>query len=106
VTSSQAERTMDDWYIDSACTQHVTGTKDYFVDYKDDQRVLTAFNGSEVIAKGFGDVRLTMRLPSGQERAVRVRGVLYHDILGAFNLLSQGTLFESGVNLRLVKGFG
>jgi hypothetical protein len=98
------ERTAEDWYIDSACTQHVTGTKAYFVDYKDDRRVLTAFNGSEVISEGFGDVRLTMRLPYGQERRVRVQGVFY--IPGAFNLLSQGTLFENGVDMRLTKGFG
>jgi hypothetical protein len=104
VSTSASERTLEDWYIDSACTQHATGTKAYFVDYKDDRRVLTAFNGSEVISEGFGDVRLTMRLPDDQERRVRVRGVFY--VPGAFNLLSQGTLFENGVDMRLTKGFG
>jgi hypothetical protein len=104
VSTSASERTLEDWYIDSACTQHVTGTKAYFVDYKDGRTVLTAFNGSEVISSGFGDVRLKMRLPDGQERRVQVRGVFY--VPGAFNLLSQGTLFENGEDMRLTKGFG
>jgi hypothetical protein len=75
VSTSASERTLEDWYIDHAWTQHVTGTKAYCVDYKDDRRVLTPFNGSEVISEGFGDVRLTMRLPDGQGRASS-RGIL------------------------------
>jgi hypothetical protein len=98
------ERSADDWYIDSACTQHVTGTKAYFVNYRDDRRTMSAFNGTEVVAEGLGDVQLVMKLPNGQESSVCVREVAY--VPGAFNLLSQGTLFENGVNLKSVKGYG
>jgi hypothetical protein len=45
-----------------------------------------------------------MRLLNGQDRGVRVRGVLY--VPRAFNLLLQGTLFENDVDLRLIEGFG
>jgi len=71
-SSSHTQRTMQDWYIDSACSQHVTGTKEYFIDYRDDQRVLTAFNGSDVVAEGHEDVQVTMKPPNGQERGMRV----------------------------------
>jgi hypothetical protein len=52
------DHTADDWYIGSACTQHVTRTKAYFVNYRDDRRMMSAFNGTEVVAEGLEDVQL------------------------------------------------
>jgi hypothetical protein len=86
------------------CTQHVTGTKAYFVNYRDDRRTISAFNDTEVVAENLGDGQLVIKLPNGQESSVCVQEVAY--VPGAFKLLSQRTLFENRVDLRLVKGYG
>jgi hypothetical protein len=65
---------------------------------------MSAFNGTEVVAKGLRDVQPIMKPTNDLERSVRIQEVAY--IPGVFILLSQETLSENGVDLAMVKGYG
>jgi transposase InsO family protein len=94
-----------DIFLDCACTRHVINRKDLFVAYvplKEGVCKVQGFNQSCAYAKGVGNVRLPMRVPSGI-RWVTLQNVLH--VEESANLISQGRLMRRGLHLE-VSGYG
>lgn len=78
------------WYCDSGCTQHLTGRKEWLMNYRDltDSSEVTLANGSQSKRVGIGDVRV-MGLINGKWEECMIKDVLY--LPGHRNLFSVST---------------
>ena len=86
VTTRDEERFQDQWYLDSGCSSHMTGRKDWFVNIKPSMTNMVKFvNDNTLVAEGIGDV-LIMRKDG--KRSV-ISNVLYIPGMKS-NLLSIG----------------
>ena len=101
--------TLRDWdfYLDCACSAHVTSRRDVFVEFTaipEGTRPVKGFEGSVLYARGQGNIKLKMRLPNSGSRDVTIRNVLY--VPGSVNIISQGMLMELGLRIVPVNGYG
>ena len=83
----------DMWFLDSGCSNHMCGKKEYFSDFDESFRVSVKLgNNSSMVVMGKGNVRLQIN-----GRAQIITGVFYVPELKN-NLLSIGQLQEKGLN--------
>ena len=72
----------DMWFLDSGCSNHMCGKKEYFSDFDESFRVSVKLgNNSSMVVMGKGNVRLVFYVPELKN-----------------NLLSTGQLQEKGLN--------
>lgn len=84
----------DMWFLDSGCSNHMCGKKEYFSDFDESFRVSVKLgNNSSMVVMGKGNVRLQIN-----GRAQIITGVFYVPDLKN-NLLSIGQLQEKGLNI-------
>ncbi|XP_050888669.1 uncharacterized protein LOC127093811 [Lathyrus oleraceus] len=97
VTIRDGVQGRDEWYLDSGCSTHMTGRKDWFVQINQAAESKVKFTDDTTLsAEGVGDVLIGKR-NGGHSR---IKDVLY--ILGIkCNLLSIGQLLERGYKIRL-----
>jgi len=96
-----------DFYLDCACSAHVTGRRDVFLNFTpipEGTQPVKEFEGSVLHPHGRGSIKLTMRLPNETCKVVTIRNVLY--VPGSVNLISQGILMELGLRIVAVNGYG
>ena len=71
----------DDWYLDSACSQHMSGERDDLVNYEKfppaEKHHVTLADESRVLADGQGDLNMHLTNVSGRKVPVVFRNVLY-----------------------------
>jgi len=85
------------WYLNSGCSTHMTGKKDWFVQIRDvSQENIRFANDSSLTAKGTG--RVVLRNSGGKD--VIIENVLYVPGLKS-NLLSLGQLMQRGFKMTL-----
>jgi hypothetical protein len=102
--------TMGNFYLDGACDAHACNRRDLFdsktfVELKEGDRTVRGFDGSQQSAKGIGTIRLPMCLGKGRPVVwARIPDVLY--LPGSANLISQGTLMDRGIRIKLINGYG
>jgi hypothetical protein len=102
--------TMGNFCLDGACDAHACNRRDLFdsktfVELKEGDRKVRGFDGSQQSAKGIGTIRLPMCLGKGRPVVwARIPGVLY--LPGSANLISQGTLMDRGIQIKLINGYG
>ncbi|XP_019419448.1 PREDICTED: uncharacterized protein LOC109329946 [Lupinus angustifolius] len=67
MVTSQASKHNDEWYIDSGCSSHMTGHKDWLVNFDESRTSIVRFADNRVIqAKGTSDVLI--KIKDGKER--------------------------------------
>jgi len=97
VTTRDEERFKDQWYLDSGCSSHMSGRKDWFVNIKPSMKNMVKFaNDNTLAAEGVGDV-LIMRKDG--KRSV-ISNVLYIPGMKS-NLLSIGQLVEKNYKVSI-----
>lgn len=94
------------WFVDSGCSNHVTGNRDYFASYtkfQPGEGQVRSANNNLVNAEGCGDRRLQVwDLAANTAETVRVQSVLYLPQCGPNNLLSVMQLEKAGTNLTFL----
>ncbi|KAI5336607.1 hypothetical protein L3X38_015875 [Prunus dulcis] len=84
------------WYLDSGCSNHMTGNKSAFVNFKHtNNSEVRIGDGGKLVAKGSGDILFLSK--SGEQK--RISDVLYVPDLN-YNLLSVGQLLRKGHNIQ------
>ncbi|BBH09623.1 ADP glucose pyrophosphorylase large subunit 1 [Prunus dulcis] len=84
------------WYLDSGCSNHMTGNKSAFVNFKHtNNSEVRIGDGGKLVAKGCGDILFLSK--SGEQK--RISDVLYVPDLN-YNLLSVGQLLRKGHNIQ------
>jgi hypothetical protein len=97
VTTREEERFKDQWYLDSGCSSHMSGRKDWFVNIKPSMKNMVKFvNGNTLAAEGVGDV-LIMRKDG--KRSV-ISNVLYIPSMKS-NFLRIGQLVEKNYKVSI-----
>ena len=97
VITRDEERFKDKWYLDSGCSSHMSGRKDWFVNIKPLMKNMVKFiNDNNLAAEGVGDV-LIMRKDG--KRSV-ISNVLYIPGMKS-NLLSIGKLVEKSYKVLI-----
>ncbi|WVZ06232.1 hypothetical protein V8G54_019578 [Vigna mungo] len=87
------------WYLDSACSNHMTGNKSWLIDLDTSVKSIVRFADDSVIrAEGSGKVLITRK----DGRPVYMHNVLYVPTMKS-NLLSLGQLLEKGYTMNLQK---
>src|SRR4051812_42084549 len=87
----------EEWYLDSGCSTHMTGRRDWFVQINQVVKNKVKFaEDSTLMAEGVGDV-LIEKKDGGHSM---IKDVLYIPGIKC-NLLSIGQLLEKGCNIRL-----
>ncbi|XP_058784891.1 uncharacterized protein LOC131659762 [Vicia villosa] len=87
----------EEWYLDSGCSTHMTGRRDWFVQINQVAKNKVKFaDDSTLMAEGVGDV-LIEKKDGGHSM---IKDVLYIPGIKC-NLLSVGQLLEKGYNIRL-----
>src|ERR1043165_904544 len=90
VTKRDEEKFKDQWYLDSGCSLHMSGRKDWFVNLKPLMKNMVKFaNDNTLAVEGIGDV---MIMRKNGKRSV-ISNVLYIPGMKS-NLLSIGQLVE------------
>ncbi|KAI5416994.1 hypothetical protein KIW84_041843 [Lathyrus oleraceus] len=97
VTTRDEERFKDQWYLDSRCSSHMFGRKDWFVNIKPSMKNMVKFaNDNTLAVEGVGDV-IIMRKDG--KRSI-ISNMLY--ILGMKNnLLSIGQLVKKNYKVSI-----
>ena len=88
------------WYIDSGCSNHMTGHRDWLVNF-DARKSTVRFADNRVIrVESVGNVLVTRE----DGRQVVILDVLY--VLGMkSNLIIMGQLWEKGFSMNMISGF-
>ena len=94
------------WFVDSGCSNHVTGNRDHFVTYtkyQPGERQVRLANNDLVNAEGCGDMRMQVwDSVANATETVRVQSVLHIPECGRNNLLSVIQLDKAGMNLTFL----
>ncbi|XP_050888533.1 uncharacterized protein LOC127093634 [Lathyrus oleraceus] len=97
VTVHDGVQGRDEWYLDSGCSTHMTGRKDWFVQINQAAKSKVKFADDTTLSvEGVGDVLIGKR-NGGHSR---IKDVLYIPGIKC-NLLSIGQLLERGYKIRL-----
>ena len=92
VTTADEMCTIDEWYLDTGCSTHMTGHKEWLVNFDASKKNRIKFaDGRAMLAEGVGNVMIKM--PNGTQYCIS--GVFYVPGLES-NLLSLGQLVEKG----------
>ena len=98
------------WFVDSGCSNHVTGNRDYFVSYtkfEPGERQVRLANNDLVNAEGCGDIRMQVwDSAANATETVRVQSVLHIPQCGPNNLLSVIQLEKAGMHLTFLGSEG
>ncbi|XP_014515563.1 uncharacterized protein LOC106773379 [Vigna radiata var. radiata] len=87
------------WYLDSACSNHMTGNKKWLIDLDTSVKSVVRFADDSVVqAEGSGKVLITRK----NGKPVYMHNVLYVPMMKS-NLLSLGQLLEKGYSMQLQK---
>ncbi|XP_050876974.1 uncharacterized protein LOC127080718 [Lathyrus oleraceus] len=87
----------DEWYLDSGCSTHMTGRKDWFVQINQVAKIKVKFaDDTTLSAEGVRDILIGKRNPGHS----RIKDVLYIPEIKC-KLLSIGQLLERGYKIRL-----
>ncbi|XP_027191822.1 uncharacterized protein [Cicer arietinum] len=85
------------WYLDSGCSNHMTGHKEWLVNFDESKKTKVRFADNRTVdAKGTGD--LLIRREDGKKALITE--VLYVPAMKS-NLISIGQLLEKGFNMNL-----
>jgi len=91
----------DKWYIDSGCSNHMTGNRNWLVNFDETKKSNIRFADDRVIqAEGTGDVFISGR---NGKKAI-LSDVLYVPTMNS-NLISLGQLLEKGFSMNMNQGF-
>jgi len=109
VTSGESP-SKESWYLDCTTTSHICGDWQQFVRYtqyaKRDHREIHDFAGWVAgKAIGYGDLRLSLRLPGYRRNHVVVVRNIWR-IEGAHNSLSKSRLMDRGLQIVSLNGYG
>ena len=97
VITRDEKRFKDQWYLDSGCSSHMSGRKDWFVNIKSSMKNMVKFaNNNTLAAEGVGDV-LIMR--KDYKRSV-ISNVLHIPGMKS-NFLSIGQLVEKNYKVSI-----
>lgn len=100
VTTPIDESNTNFWYLDSGCSNHMTGRRDWFADLDESVKSRVRFaDDSYVSVEGVGKILIQQK--SG--RQAYIHEVLYVPSMKN-NLLSLGQLLEKGYSMNLEKG--
>ena len=93
----------DKWWLDSACSKHMTGVKEDLVDYqefteKDPKHDVILADKTVVHAVGQGDLRIVLSDENGEKVPVLLRGVMFVPLLKK-RLVSIGQLTKLGAEV-------
>ncbi|XP_019459946.1 PREDICTED: uncharacterized protein LOC109359706 [Lupinus angustifolius] len=90
----------DKWYIDSGCSNHMTGKRNWLVNFDEQKRCSVRFADSRMIqAEGTCDVLISRK----DGRNALISDVLYVPNMKS-NLLSIGQLIEKGFSFQMHQG--
>lgn len=85
------------WIIDTACSRHITHSREHFISYTPIEQSVTMVRGlagASVSPVGRGTVRIMCKI-KGKTRAIKLTDV-YHVPDGGVNLVSVDQLFKAG----------
>jgi hypothetical protein len=96
-TISEEKSNAEIWYLDTGCSNHMTGRRDWLksIDTSKKTRVKLA-DSSYLVAKGMGNIAIQRK--DGEE--VVIEKVLYIPDMDC-NLMSVGQLIENGFSLTI-----
>ncbi|XP_019451907.1 PREDICTED: uncharacterized protein LOC109354005 [Lupinus angustifolius] len=101
MTTSNLNAGSDTWYLDSGCSNHMTGNRDWLVNFDATRKSKVKFDDHRIItAEGTGDVPLIM----ANGRKAYISDVLFVPNMKT-NLISIGQLHEKGLTMQLLNGF-
>ena len=97
VTTTDKESLKDQWYLDSGCSSHMTGRKDWFVNMKPLMKNMVKFANDNTLAdEGIGDVLIIRK----DGKRLVISNVLYIPGMKS-NLLSIGQLVEKNYKVSV-----
>ena len=97
VTIRDEDRFKDQWYLDSGCSSHMSGRKDWFVNIKPSTKNMVKFaNDNTLAAEGIGDVMIIRK--DGKKSVIS--NVLYIPGMKS-NSLSIGQLVEKNYKVSI-----
>ena len=71
VTTADETCTIDEWYLDTGCSTHMTGHKEWLVNFDSSKKNRIKFaDGRAMLAEGVGNVMIKM--PNGTQTAYQV----------------------------------
>jgi len=95
-----------DWFIDCACTTHISGCRSLFITYTEyplNTKKVKGYNGVTSFASRYGSVRLTCQLPDGKTETIILQKVML--LPGSFNLISQSQIMDKDVKVEPVNHY-
>jgi len=95
------------WWIDSGCSNHVSGIRFYITNYQSyapGERTVNVADKRNLVCQGIGTVEVIVCLPQGTSRKVAIENVLH--VEDSRNLLSLGQLMERGLEVKIEPGMG
>jgi len=105
---SPGEPELDErWWIDSGCSNHVSGIRSYFTNYQSyapGERTVYVADKRNLVCQGIGTVEDIVCLPQGMSRKVAIENVLY--VEDDRNLLSLSPLMERRVEVKIQPRMG
>ncbi|XP_019459987.1 PREDICTED: uncharacterized protein LOC109359748 [Lupinus angustifolius] len=100
MVTSQVSKNHDIWYIDSGCSSHMTGHRDWLVNYDEKKKSTVRFADNRVIqAEGTWDILINKK----DGNHALITDVLYVPNMKS-NLISMGQLLEKGFSMKLLNG--
>ena len=100
-TNSDMSSCENNWYIDSGCSNHMTGNRNWLINFDENRKSTVRFADNRSIqAEGVGDVLLKRK--DGKD--AMITDVLFVPKMDT-NLISLGQLLEKGFTIGFSKGF-
>ena len=94
VTENEEDPRENQWYLDTGCSTHMTGKKDWFINLDESKKNTGNADDSKLVSQGIGKVMIKRR--DGKQSLIT--DVLY--VLGMkSNLISLGQLLEKGYKM-------
>jgi hypothetical protein len=93
----------NDWIVDTGCTNHATGNRAAFEDFRPGNFGTCGGVGGSVKFEGIGTVKISVPGPNKQAHILRLTDVKYCPQMGAFNLISASQLYKKGAQLSMSK---
>ncbi|XP_019455103.1 PREDICTED: uncharacterized protein LOC109356227 [Lupinus angustifolius] len=98
--TNQVNKNSDVWYIDSECLSHMTGYREWLVNFDERKKNNVRFPDNRMIqAEGTGDVLINRK----DGKHAMITDVLYVPNMKS-NLISMGQLLERGFSMGLIYG--
>ena len=107
INSTSQQRLDDAWWIDSGCSNHVSGIRSYFTDYRSyapGERTVNVADKRNLVCQGIGTIEVIVCLPHRKSQKVAIENVLH--VKDCRNLLSLGQLMERGLEVKIEPRMG